>query len=604
MALFGQQVTVDGDENYVIGSNYFAVIDGVSYVLDLDKKGELVLNYVQKITGTEATGFDDNGKNNTLIVSKQPNQDVTGENAPFTSANLQFTDVYVDRKGEILEERNNKTYYNHVSKADAADYVQIVLDKAMRLSLSVDATEKVKITLYSVSVSSKGNWSKKSKASKTLSKNFGTPVSTKSVLIQGGTYYVAVENANKKNIAGAFYNVIVNEAGSRMFVDGDDNTNDYLYTKSAGLNPRAKALEFQDNAFSAAEVVGENVFVDDEGAIYKQAPAAPAGKSDWTNFVGFGDTTDFAKISPEAPAALKFTIDATASVEITVYKLTMSSSGKWTQTKLKSKKVTVKSSQAYNTGTTAVVLLDRLAGTSEVDAATGYYVSVKSTTASKGAEAYYNVTATGKLFLDADESVKGVSGNGWLLNGKTSINTAENLNLEANTGLKNGDALALDHETYESGDNFVGFGDEYDYAAFTVEQGGKYTFTFNVSGKAKFSVYKVTQSSSGKYTSKALATKSTKGAAINQITKQVTLEAGVTYYVSMQALDVKKGEGASVYYDVTANLVQASNSSALDDALLASQSVDSFADASAFIADSQMIDDKQSALQSVSGLIA
>lgn len=45
------------------------------------------------------------------------------------------------------------------------------------------------------------------------------------------------------------------------------------------------------------------------------------------------------------------------------------------------------------------------------------------------------------------------------------------------------------------------------------------------------------------------------------VTKQVALNEGTTYYVSMQASDA--GKGAEVYYRVTANLVGASNASAL-----------------------------------------
>ena len=117
--------------------------------------------------------------------------------------------------------------------------------------------------------------------------------------------------------------------------------------------------------------------------------------------------------------------------------------------------------------------------------------------------------------------------------------------------------------------------------------------------------------SKGKLKSKALLTVNAKAAGETPSTKAISLEAGTKYFVSVQATDAKKG--AEVNYDVQLALQGNSFSSALDmpeaavadtfkqDDLFVSQTVDAIADAAAFNAESQLIDEKQS-WQSIAAL--
>ena len=143
----------------------------------------------------------------------------------------------------------------------------------------------------------------------------------------------------------------------------------------------------------------------------------------------------------------------------------------------------------------------------------------------------------------------------------------------------------------------LSFGDEFDYAAFTVEESGKYSFTIDTTNAAKFTVYSLTEKG-GKYTQKALLSQAVKAKGSATTAKTVQLEAGTVYYVSMQGTNAKKG--AEVYYNVTANLTSTTPKAALDmpnDLFASSQTNDVLSGVAAYDVDSQLIDDKQ-ALQS------
>ena len=563
--LFGRKVSVFGDEDYEIGSVYFAAADGVSYVLDLDRKGELALNNVAQ--------RKENHENDELIVkaTKQRNPGVTGENAPFTALSVEYPAIMVDPKGEVKADMTFSegstekalTFYNYVNQADTIDYAQITLDHAAKLSFTVTATDKVKFTLFSISEKN-GKWSQKSLKSASLSKA-GTTKATSAVYLQAGTYYVAVENKNSKTQLGAYYNVELADIGKNSFIfaDGDDQTpnskldNNWLYDKKTNMvNNRATGAAGAE-LFQVTEIKvdgprkAQNVQIDDN------TPTLADGNG-YNNFVGFGDLTDFAKLSMDYPVKLNFTTFATDKVKLTVYSLTKGSKG-WTLTTKLTQTLTLKKGAASgSTPASKDVFLDRLFAAGSSDP-TGYYVSVTST--NKQGKAYYTVLVDSVVYKDADVSVVNESGNGWLYNksGKTP-NSNANLNLDANRNIVHMRQIALDHETYEGGNNFVGFGDEYDYAAFTVDQSGRYFFNIEATGKSKFTVYSMAPGKAPK----ALMSQTFSGATPEGGTKTkkaIQLNAGETYYVSMQATDAKKG--VSAYYNVTALLEGASLSSAL-----------------------------------------
>ena len=581
------EVVYDGFTYSVGAPEFFINEENLSYVLDLQNNGDLVLSFVSLINGP------DDGWNDWLYdkKTKTVNYAVT-DLAGTTLSAKSYPDVLVDTKGSVYKDG----YYNFINATDTTDFTKFTLTDATRLSFTIKATDKVKATICQlVYDTAKAKYILKSlkSASVTVKKDadYGL-VDTKAILLAPGEYYLAVQSTNKK-ATEVFYNVTMNET-SHVFLDDDDSTNDYLFVDNKaknGLTERAKNNDLYDNPIAEDVMGGIALRLDDK----------TTSEEGWDNFVGFGDVADVARVSPTAPAALDFSVTATDKVKLIVYALTLNSKGAWTAKAIKTKTLTVKKGETEGNVATDTLLLDRLAiPDADKNGVTGYYVAVQSTNAKTGAggNAYYNVTATGLLYEDAD-----LGANSWLYDKKANaVNSDENLNLEANMELSSGDELFLDKDgvAEEGWSNFVGFGDAADYAAFTVAESGTYQFVFSTTGKAKFSVYSLTDAKGGKKTQKALATQTVKVATEGaQLKKGIVLEAGVTYYVSMEATDAKKG--AEVYYNVTANLTSAANSSALDQALFASQSVDSFADASAFIADSQLVDDKQ-AWQSVAAL--
>ena len=114
------------------------------------------------------------------------------------------------------------------------------------------------------------------------------------------------------------------------------------------------------------------------------------------------------------------------------------------------------------------------------------------------------------------------------------------------------------------GDNFVGFGDEYDYAELINIKAGTYTFSLTTeAAKTKFTVYSLTKSGSG-WKQKALGSVTNK-IAVTGVTKDINFKEDSSettrYFVSMQATDTKNSP--MVYYSVSAWISTASNGSAL-----------------------------------------
>ena len=590
-SLYGKKVSVFDENDYEIGSAYFAAADGVSYVLDLDKNGQLVLSEVEQRLV--------NNDNDTLVASKQPNAKVIGEIVPATILTLENPEVFVDPVGEIKQEfEGGKTYFNFVNgTTDKADYAQIVVEHGAKLVFDLEATDKAKITLYSVSPNSKGQWSQKSLKSASLTKANGTK-STAAVYVAGGTYYVGVTNSNKKT-SGAFYNVTLNTANSYIFADADDNWNDYV-VKSKALNPYLADL----NVTTITESGTQSVLFDD-------APLTLDPTDTYENFVGYTDTVDFAKLSAAQPVALTFTLKSTGKATLNVYSLTKNSKGVWTQSKsLKSIKITAKTGGEKGATT---LYLDRLLATTGAEA-TGYYVSVTST--DKKGNVDYNVSVNSQVYEDADFGTNGVLLNASKVpNDKLASTTINVAKTAITTEVANGEDSIMvskdfNDKTYTS---FVGLGDQYDYAEVVLNGTGNITLSLETYGTAKTTskmvLYKLTQKSNGTWSKSTVGTLSVKTDAtygVGEGSKTLKIKAAtsdtVKYFVGIEAGNASKG--SEVYYNAFASFDGAA-SSALDmpqDDVLA-QTFNSFADTASFV-DTSLVDDKQFALQSVPGLIA
>ena len=553
---------IDGEEEWKPYTGPIAFADnGAVYFRGIDAAGNesdetrCEVNNISHVSVVD--GPDQNGKNDSLLVNGMPKA-------------LDSINEVVEASGEIFVDQEFSVdvggYHNCVGVTDKADFAQIKLDKAAKLSFTVVADNKVKFTLYRLVENKKkpGTYTQKALKSVSVSKA-GQGKSTASVLVEGGSdnlYYVAVENKSKNE--KVFYNVSINtEAGknrSCIYADGDDGWNN-----GALLVNKEPSLRIKDFLpLSIAESGKQAVLFDTNGI------TAAETDGDWNNFVGFGDDSDYVKLSVIQPAKLGFTVTATDNVKLVVYKLTKGA--KWSQTAVKSMTVSLnKAEKAAGLATRTVELnLERLIGRED---GSGYYVSVQSTNASKGGAAWYNVNVDSVVYA----SDTGLNNTLFLDKKNKDLNS----DLEWTT-VKTGDwkAIVMENDDVEvmkeSFNSFVGFGDEYDYAEIRFEETGDCTFTVDTWGtekaSAKFTVYQLTFKK-GKWTKKSLATltlKNTEGAADGyasasdgktvRITEK-TDEDTTRYFVSMQSVDAKKGK--EVYYNITAAMPFEANGSAL-----------------------------------------
>ena len=183
-----------------------------------------------------------------------------------------------------------------------------------------------------------------------------------------------------------------------------------------------------------------------------------------------------------------------------------------------------------------------------------YYVSMESTTATKGGSAYYNVELGGNaLFFDsADGGLNNV------LYDKKAKAFKGDANFVA-TELSGGsqdillDSNAIGNEAYG---NFVGYGDAVDYAKIVLTSKGSLSFKISALSDVTFEIWQKGVDKKGKAVLTSLQKKTsvtvkdyTAGASAT--TAALTLDAG-EYYVSVTAKNTKANEKGGAFYNVTA----------------------------------------------------
>jgi autotransporter passenger strand-loop-strand repeat protein len=476
-------------------------------------------------------------------------------------------EIRLDKSGSVVNEAG---YHNFVNNSDKVDYAKITLTSAAKLSFILSATDKVKFTLVSISTKKKNGQEilvEKSLKTASLSKA-GSTKPTKSVLLQADTYYVKVEykNTNKNtNQNGAFYNLSLADLGVKTYyyADGDDGKNNGPLLVKNGKVKVPNMDQIKNFLPIAITASGTQEVVFDTNDI--AAEDANPNDDDWKNYVGFGDDNDYVKLNLTQPAKLNFTVQSTGNVKLVVYKVTQSG-GKWSQKTVKSLTVSLKRTEkdSFATRPSGDILLSRLVDNLEDGA--GYYVSVQSTTAKGGGQAWYNVSvestvfasdtgANNTLFTDKkskffNEELKSTE---IAADGKSNPITMENGEL----AVKAKDASAFA--------SFVGYGDELDYAQVEFKEAGVCTFTFDTygtaKGAAKFTLYKLTQKSNGSWTKKTIGAitvrnSGSSGYGSGSISKAINItdvSGDVKYYVLVQATNStsKKGE---MYYNLTASI--------------------------------------------------
>ena len=241
----------------------------------------------------------------------------------------------------------------------------------------------------------------------------------------------------------------------------------------------------------------------------------------YKNYVGYTDEIDFKKIHLDGTAMLSFEITATEAAKFTIWE--------WNGSKMVSKQSTALKEREFSPFKGAVSSLKEYFVETKgiiLDGGKDYYLSVESTNASKGGNAYYFV------YLDSSDS--------------KFFGTPDNNDDKWNNLPDDYDLGALSENKDNIVRDWVGYEDAVDYRKFTVE-GEKTNFSFHIqsSDLTKFTVWKY---DAKKKKTVALQTTSIEDNYWGEYqygttTDQLQLDAG-EYYFSMESTNAKKGGNA------------------------------------------------------------
>jgi len=386
---------------------------------------------------------------------------------------------------------------------DGSDISKIELEYSAKVSFMVDATNAASFTIYRSVLGEDASCSLTAIQTSNLVLNRETgyyEVTTKGLLLDAGEYYISIESTGPAPEDGSSYSVSINDEVTEYFTEGD-NSDDWTDLKTAGENGEVADLGILDDC--CFDVL-----------------------NDW---VGYGDSIDYAGFTLESAAKLSFSIDADSAVKFTIYQLIKDKNGTYSLKALQTTTLSYDSEMEDYEAITKGLLLQ--AGT--------YYISVQSTNADQGGSAYYNV------YLDDENTdffTGGDNSDDW-----TDLKTAGSDGEVGNIG-------TLDECSFEVLSDWVGYGDSIDYAGFTLNSAAKLSFMIDATGAAKFTIYQLVQDKNGKYSLKALQTTSLsydkEFEDYEATTKALLLGAG-TYYISVQSTNAD--QGGSAEYNVYLN---------------------------------------------------
>lgn len=299
----------------------------------------------------------DNGVNNWLYDSKSKvwNEKLTKSDALSVSRYTASIQIDTDPATVIDHEEGDATYTNFVGFGDAMDIRKVELSTAAKLGFDVDLVGGAgKLILYAVDA--------KGKLKTVASEAFKTSGATKkTVVLDAGTYYLAMQSTNAKKGDEVYYNVAL-DGQSVFFTDGDTHANDY--------DSKKKAVSAEVDAYTANLESGAGLQID--GALDADS-AIVIDNEGFTNFVGCGDESDIIKINAVAGDSVSLKITAMDAVTLSVYGLRKGKVASLKSVKLK----------AAGDATLDYTFQDK--------DGTAFYVGVESTNAKKGGAGWYNV---------------------------------------------------------------------------------------------------------------------------------------------------------------------------------------------------------------------
>ena len=468
----------------------------------------------------EVSSDCDSGWNDYLYAKKRtPPLNTSVFSANAQSITSKTKSVLLDKSGAVSHEGKS----NYVGYGDDADFTKVTLTCGARLVFNVEATGQAKFTIWSLTVSGydrKGNPKYKMKSLQTVTLKKGqSEVETlkKAPLLAAGDYYISVEAVKPKKGGNAYYNVSVS-SNSVFYAKGktyDDDWINFVKEDYSGLAHLGVLTASKENVFS-----------------------------DW---VGFGDLTDYRKFKITTGAKLSFKVSATDAASISIVRID-SKQKRENVTTLSEKKVWSGKLKKRGDGDYYVVTKPVLLEAGD------YYLCVTSTNGKKGGSADYSVVQ------NKDECVyfnKGNNTDDW-----------DDLAEKGAAGkfLKAGE---IKSNTTNVLSDWVGYGDAVDYRQFTIKSGANLSFEISADDAVKFTVYQLIGKTDKKgnttYSLKKLQSTGVK-ANVAAKTKNLKLEAG-TYYFGVESTNAKKGGNAT--YNIKVNEFAALPASGKDASALA-----------------------------------
>ena len=510
--------------------------NGTIFFRGTDEAGNTSEIASYKVTNIDKSLSDDGPDDgwNDYLYDKKKGLNPQTDNYPSTLLVKGLSEsIPLDKAGSVsVDGRHNFVGKYEDEFIDGADYAKVILETGAKISFTVDSTDAVKFIVYSLA---EGTGKKAGiYTMKTLQTSSFKPAknadyvraNTKMLLLHAGEYYISVQSTNAKKGGSAFYNVNLGE-DSVFFTDGD-NSDDWTDLKTKGA-------ESGEYAVFGTVNTGTTVILE--------------------NWVGFGDSVDYARIHLDTAARLNFALNATDAAKVTVYRLIDKTDRKGVTTySLKSLQATTlkkpKNAEEY-TATTKPLLLE----------SGDYYIAIESTNAKKGGNAYYSVELGSGIFYDAGDD----GWNNYVYDKKAQdpLNPDKDDFITTDITFATEDILLDRDAANAEWSNFVGFGDAADYAKITLSNDATLSFSLTASDAAKFIIYKLiegTGKKAGTFTLKQLQAttlKKAKGSDVFSADTKALAVAEGEYYICMQSTNAKKG--GSAFYNVELNKAASSS---------------------------------------------
>ena len=377
------------------------------------------------------------------------------------------------------------------------------------------------------------------------------------LVLEYGAFLYVEKGAKVVNVTSGYGSLIAAEKGGTVKVTGAlaVESQDCDHDEKNGWDDKKK------------KTVNELVMASSPVEIDRSTSEIKFDEKDMTygsyrNFVGFGDEIDFVRIELDSAAVLSFIVETTDVAKFTIWRWD-DSKGKMVSLQSTTLKISNPALGKDCFAETKGLLL--------ADPYCDYYLSVESTNAAKGGNAYYKVSiSSNSIFFDNCDENK----NDWLYEGGKKGRGENTMLVNYYKGVTIVDTLTnvqVDDyaPTGEDGwNNFVGCGDPDDYQKIIIaKDGATASFHIEATDQAKFVIY-----SYDKETHKMKSLQTTKLKYAGDIyytatTKDCTFKTAGEYYIAVTSTNAKKGGNA--YYNVELVSTDITESDLLGNALTA-----------------------------------